>query len=469
MVVTTIAELANVREDALRLLLSVLAGYPLAFIHRSFFCNKSPTTQHTFFVVAGVLLYLFNCGFAIVHSLISIVLAYVITNYFAGTQISIIAAHTCFLGHLLLGYAYAETDQYDITWTTPFCIMTLRFIGLVMDVHDGVHYEKSKADQKLTAIREVPGLLEIAAFGLFFTGTLVGPQFTLARFRSFVNGEHLDENRKPKDSAIMVSLGRFLFGVFYMVIHQWGAVWIPSDYFNTQAFFDLPFFWRWTWVTLWFRLTMYRYCAMWLITEGAAILTGIGYNGKDEKGNDRWDGVRDLHITTWETGHDFNSIVLSFNCGTNTFAKNHLFRRLRWLNSKPLAHVATLMYLAIWHGYHLGYFLLFLFEFACMVAQEQLYALIKRTPGWPELIAQPWARPFIWIFGKLSISYSMGFVFLCFGLIKTKYWWAPIKSLYFVGFFFYFLVWPILFQVLLRVLPKHKKAEGEKAEKKKEL
>lgn len=50
----------------------------------------------------------------------------------------------------------------------------------------------------------------------------------------------------------------------------------------------------------------------------------------------------------------------------------HIFRRLRWLDNKPLAHLATLFYLAIWHGYHLGYFLLFASEFACMVAQEQV-------------------------------------------------------------------------------------------------
>lgn len=55
--------------------------------------------------------------------------------------------------------------------------------------------------------------------------------------------------------------------------------------------------------------------------EGAAILAGIAYNGKDSKGNDRWDGVRDVHIMKWEFGLDFQSVIDSFNVGTNTFAK----------------------------------------------------------------------------------------------------------------------------------------------------
>lgn len=72
--------------------------------------------------------------------------------------------------------------------------MTLRFIGLVMDVYDGQQpRNKLKPDQLKTAICKPPTLAETAAFGLFFAGTLVGPQFTLSRFRSFINGEFLDE------------------------------------------------------------------------------------------------------------------------------------------------------------------------------------------------------------------------------------------------------------------------------------
>ena len=37
-----------------------------------------------------------------------------------------------------------------------------------MDVYDGVHYDTLKADQKATAIRDKPSLLEIAAFGILF-------------------------------------------------------------------------------------------------------------------------------------------------------------------------------------------------------------------------------------------------------------------------------------------------------------
>lgn len=55
--------------------------------------------------------------------------------------------------------------------------------------------------------------------------------------------------------------------------------------------------------------------------EGAAILIGIAYNGKDKNGNERWDGVRDVHLLRYEFGLDFQSVIDSFNVGTNRFAK----------------------------------------------------------------------------------------------------------------------------------------------------
>jgi lysophospholipid acyltransferase 5 len=41
------------------------------------------------------------------------------------------------LGYLVVGYFALNKDTYDISWTMPHCVMTLRLIGLAMDVHDG--------------------------------------------------------------------------------------------------------------------------------------------------------------------------------------------------------------------------------------------------------------------------------------------------------------------------------------------
>ncbi|KAI6194140.1 Lysophospholipid acyltransferase 5 [Aphelenchoides besseyi] len=459
-IVGSLSEAFNVREDGLRLIISIVLGYPLAAFYRYFIFNKKPAVQHWFIVIAGVALYWFNCGYHIYHSLISILLVWGITNFIPGTKTSVALAHIFFLGHLLIGYWFAESHEYDITWTTPFCIMTLRFIGLVMDVYDGQQPKhKRKSDQITNAIEQPPSLLETAAFGLFFAGTFVGPQFPLSRFRSFINQElGAIENGEIKESSLMESCKRFVAGVTYIVFHQWGMIWVPNEFFNSAEFFAMPFFWKVFWNTIWFRAIMYRYCAVWLLTEGAAILTGLAYNGKNEIGEDRWDGVRDIHIIKFELGSDFSSVIESFNCGTNTFAKNHIFKRLKWMGNRFYSQTITLLYLALWHGYHLGYFLLFGFELMCMFTQDNLYRLIERTPGAAKFFAKPYVWPFTWLFGRIMINISMAFAFLTFGLVKKEIWIKPICALYCWGYVCYFVLFPVLNQIVVRVIPKkHKK------------
>ncbi|KAI6242973.1 Lysophospholipid acyltransferase 5 [Aphelenchoides fujianensis] len=461
-VVGALSEAINVREDGLRLIISILLGYPLSAFYRYFIFDKKPAVQHWFIVIVGIALYWFNCGWAIYHSLGSILIAFALTNYLPGTKTSVALAHICFLGHLLVGYWFEESHEYDITWTTPFCIMTLRFIGLVMDVYDGQQPKhKRNADQLKNAIETPPSLLETAAFGLFYAGTLVGPQFPLSRFRRFINQELGSiENGEVKESSLMEGCKRFVAGVTYLVFHQWGMLWVPSEFFNSAEFFAMPFFWKVFWNTVWFRAIMYRYCACWLLTEGAAILSGIAYNGKNEIGEDRWDGVRDLHIIKFELGGDFSSVIESFNCGTNTFAKNHIFKRLKGLGSRFYSQAVTLFYLAIWHGYHLGYFILFAFEFMCMFAQENLYKLIARVPALGEFFGRPYVWPFAWLFGRVMINISMAFAFLTFGLVKKEIWIKPILSMYCWGYICFFVVFPLVGQLLLRVVPSKKKREA---------
>ena len=72
--VDAIADVAGVREDALRLLLSVLAskclffpsdvllGYGFSLIHRLYFYNKPKQTKYFYFIAIGIGLYLFNYG-----------------------------------------------------------------------------------------------------------------------------------------------------------------------------------------------------------------------------------------------------------------------------------------------------------------------------------------------------------------------------------------------------------------------
>lgn len=81
------------------------------------------------------------------------------------------------------GYYQTGTETYDIKWSMPHCVLTLRLIGLTFDYYDG----KKKADlltsnQKKTALASAPTLLEMCGHVYFPGGFLVGPQFSMRRY-----------------------------------------------------------------------------------------------------------------------------------------------------------------------------------------------------------------------------------------------------------------------------------------------
>lgn len=67
------------------------------------------------------------------------------------------------------------------------------------------------------------------------------------------------------------------------------------------------------------------------------------------------------------------------------------------MGNKVYSHALTLVYLAIWHGYHLGYFLLFWLEFACVMAQRQVNHFYNRFFFLDSLIYKGY-KSFIFVF-----------------------------------------------------------------------
>ncbi|CAJ0932026.1 unnamed protein product [Ranitomeya imitator] len=47
-------------------------------------------------------------------------------------------------------------------------------------------------------------------------------------------------------------------------------------------------------MTIWGKITLYKYVTCWLVTEGVCILSGLGYNGKDETGQPLWDACANM-------------------------------------------------------------------------------------------------------------------------------------------------------------------------------
>lgn len=172
--------------------------------------------------------------------------------------------------YLLTGYYFTESNEYDILWTTPHCVLTLRMIGFVFDITDGLKVkEKLSKDQLECYLPQPPSLLELLAYAYFPGSFLVGPQFPFRRYQRFVNGEYAQYK-----GFVKIGLIRLTLGVTYLAIRQVGAMMLPDNYFLTDAYRNQAFVWRLIYLGLWGKFSLYKYISCWLMTEGALMCLG---------------------------------------------------------------------------------------------------------------------------------------------------------------------------------------------------
>lgn len=174
------------------------------------------------------------------------------------------------MAYLLTGYYFTESNEYDILWTTPHCVLTLRMIGFAFDIADGRKpREKLSKDQLECALEQIPSLLELSAYAYFPSSFLIGPQFPYKRYQRFINGEYAQYKGFVKAGMI-----RLLVGLIYLAIRQVGAMMLPDNYFLTDAYRNQPFFWRLIYLGFWAKFSLYKYISCWLLTEGGLMSLG---------------------------------------------------------------------------------------------------------------------------------------------------------------------------------------------------
>ncbi len=275
MIVKTLSTATGVPAPVLRLLLSILAAYPVAQGYRIEFLRPlntkwAPFIRNLYIVVTGLSISYFFNGSDIKHSLITTIVTWficyfgdLIGNRKLACTISFIFNFT----YLLVGYYVTQTDEYDIDWTMSQCVLCLRMIGFSMDFMDGAKCLKSSAPEKKIDNKDIdlktptipkqpisfekniqlstlPPLIETIGYAYFFGSFLVGPQFSFHLYRKFITMSlYPDANNIPTGSN-KYALKSFLLGVLYLGIHQIGAGFFPTSYLLTKEYAARPFFGR---------------------------------------------------------------------------------------------------------------------------------------------------------------------------------------------------------------------------------
>ncbi|KAJ8950775.1 hypothetical protein NQ318_011268 [Aromia moschata] len=461
-ILVTLSDLIGVTEAALKLLLTVLAGYPLAFVHRKYLYGKDENLQHLFFTFSGLLLGYWNYGVDIFHCVFTIFFTYCTLLILKGAAVSVAVTFIFNLSYLLIGYYYNSTDDYDINWTMPYCILVLRLIGIAYDFYDGHQpLEKLSADSKKVALDRRPGFLEMLGHCFFPSGFLVGPQFPLKRYRDFVSGKFSRKGTsdQPPD-CVHAAIMRFALGVFYIVVFQILKLFVTDEYLLTDEFGSSNFLRRMLLLGMWGRHTLYKYISCWLLSEGACILFGLAYNGDDENGSPKWDGVENIKLTIFENTTEFNHYIKSFNLNTNQWVAQYVYKRLKFLGNRYVSQFAALLFLAVWHGYHTGYYVCFFFEFIVMYMERDIKSIVKSNEKLSNFFSSSTVQLPLQILLRVYTFVFMGWCLLPFALLNFERYWKAFGNASYVGIML-FVMWPLLYAPILKYFLKKKRGKAE--------
>lgn len=283
-----------------------VTAYPIVIFYRLFLHKNSSITRNEtnlIFTVCGILICIFNYGYEVYHSLLSVTFTYIIINLLYKSKYLVPVSFIFHISYLLigmysvvynssydmynmslkimswnfffhsqfstLGYYKTSTENYDICWTMCHCVMVLHLIGLTFDVSDSI---KKPEVLGITDSRpyKIPSLVEVFGFAYFPPTVIIGPQFSFKRYYEFVDHQY-DVGQKN----FSFGLTRFLTGVLYLSVYQLLAMFIvPDNFFMSSEFDSKNIIYKLLLVGLWGRASLYKYISCWILSEGAAICAG---------------------------------------------------------------------------------------------------------------------------------------------------------------------------------------------------
>lgn len=424
-------------EPGLKLLITIYLGYGVATFYHRVVLRYRPHYQYNYFIITSMILYYWNFGFDIKHPLIVIVIQWQILQMFSGTMLSVILSFLLQFGYYLGGIYVQEVcvnGTYELNWLTPQCVLCLRLIGLSFDYYDGMKLPHLLTpDQKLSALTGCPpSLTEMLAYSFFPGGYLIGPQFPLLRLRKLIR-QPKDTNDIHVNERYMEAGKQCLTGTTILAIVQFLSVRYNPLYYPSYEFSELCFKHKVFFVMVTGHLTIMKYLAFWTINDGTCIISGLGfYKCGDEVA---WDAVRNANLLKFAKMTRFQHLIVSYNINTNAWLLKYVHKRLKFLNVRILSHFCSMMFLAIWHGFHTGYFTAFTFQLVVINAEKEYIKSASKSPFIKELVEKYPRLPDIVGFFYLHIF--LGYCIIDFSLLHWNIYKHVYNSVYWYGHVFF--------------------------------
>lgn len=255
-------------------------------------------------------------------------------------------------------------------------VLVMKLTNFCWNVADGRRPEKELLPyQNERAIRKLPSLLDYAGFVLFFPSLFAGPTFDYVDYKRWIETTMFEvpagvdaSKRAPTRKKRKVprsgtpAAWKAAAGLLWIVLFLKFSGYYYPEFFTGSRYMEYSFprrVWQLHMLGVTSRL---KYYGVWSLTEGACILSGLGYNGVDPvTGKVSWDRL--LNVDPWgvESAQNTRAYLGEWNINTNNWLRNCVYLRVTPKGKKPgfRASLSTFVTSAFWHGFYPGYYLTF--------------------------------------------------------------------------------------------------------------
>jgi lysophospholipid acyltransferase len=296
------------------------------------------------------------------------------------------------MGHMSISHIWrqAANAPSDIDITGAQMIMLLKLSAFCWNVADGQLPSDQLTDhQKDRMLKDVPPILDYAAWVLFFPSLFAGPAFDYVDYRRWIDTTlfevpaNVDPSKRPPvrkkrkiprsgTPAAWKAASGFTWLILFVVL---GPRFPHSSLIDAsfQRYGVLTRIWYMYLVNFFART---KYYAVWSLGEGACILAGIGYNGFDPvTGKVSWNRLQNIDPWGVEFAQNPRGYLAGWNMNTNNWLRNYVYLRVTPRGKKPgfRASLLTFATSALWHGFYPGYYLTFILaSFVQTVAKRKM-------------------------------------------------------------------------------------------------
>jgi lysophospholipid acyltransferase len=283
------------------------------------------------------------------------------------------------MGHMSLNHIIRQSvnDPSAVDISGAQMVMVMKLTAFCWNVQDGRLPDSELSEfQKEHAVRTMPSILDYAGYVLFFPSFMAGPAFDYCDYSQYITTTMFTlppgtdpkkapatrKKRKIPRSGTPAAI-KAAYGTLWIVAFLKFSAWYYPSFFLGDEYMKYGILRR-VWQLYMLGLTTrMKYYGVWSLSEGACILSGIGYNGLDPKsGRAKWDRLTNIKPLEIEMAQNTRAFLGFWNINTNQWLRNYMYLRVTPKGKKPgfQATLATFVTSAFWHGFYPGYYMAFI-------------------------------------------------------------------------------------------------------------